>query len=80
MEEFEILDNYLENEVEIDTENILKKIELKLEEIPYLKQMIRKTEIYLRRHEDLDESRKKEILYNSLKREIRYLKKGVLMS
>lgn len=80
LEEIEILDNYLENEVEIDTENILKKIELKLEEIPYLKQMIRKTEIYLRRHEDLDESRKKEILYNSLKREIRYLKKGVLMS
>ena len=43
--------------------------------------MIRKTEIYLRRHEkDLDENRKKEILFNSLKREIRFLKKAVLIA
>lgn len=79
--EIEKLNSFLDTEIEKDSENILEKIKEQLNQIQYLQQMIRKTEIYLRRHEkDLDENRKKEILFNSLKREIRFLKKAVLIA
>ena len=80
LKEIDNLNLYLDTEMGNNAEDLLEKIETKLEETPYLKQMIRKTEIYIRRHEkDLSESRKKEILYNSLKKEIRFLKRGVLI-
>ena len=75
------LSSYLD-EISLDnSEIILEQIKEKINQIHYLKQMIRKTEIYLRRHEkDLNEVRQREILLNSLKKEIRFLKKGILIS
>ena len=79
--EIEEFNQYIEEQSSIDSENLLEEIKNKINEIPYLRQMLRKTEIYLRRHEkDLDESRKKEILINSIKKEIRFLKKGILLA
>lgn len=79
--EIEKLNSFLDKEIDQNSENILDKIKEQLSQVQYLQQMIRKTEIYLRRHEkDLDENRKKDILFNSLKREIRFLKKAVLIA
>ena len=79
--DIEEFNQYIEEKSLIDSENLLEEIKNKINEIPYLRQMLRKTEIYLRRHEkDLDESRKKEILINSIKKEIRFLKKGILLA
>ncbi|HMV45274.1 MAG TPA: DUF115 domain-containing protein [Leptospiraceae bacterium] len=59
------------------TEELLDKVKM----IPYLKQMIRKTEIYVKRHElELTENRKKDILVSSILKEIRFLKKGILIA
>ena len=81
LNELNNLSSYLD-EISIDnSEIILEQIKEKINQIHYLKQMIRKTEIYLRRHEkDLNEVRQREILLNSLKKEIRFLKKGILIS
>lgn len=43
----------------------------------YLRRMVRKTEIYLLRHRDLSVQRKNELLIQSLKKEIRYLKRSL---
>ncbi len=43
----------------------------------YLRRMVRKTEIYLLRHKDLDTNRKNKILIQSLKKEIHYLKRSI---
>ncbi len=81
LNEIAILNQYLHSEIPGEPEKILEEIKEKISQIPYLKQMIRKTEIYLLRHEkDLNESRQKEILLNSLKKEIRFLKKGILLA
>ncbi len=81
LNELEVMIHYLNTITSNKSEVILEQIKEKINQIPYLKQMIRKTEIYLRRHEkDLDDSRQKEILINSLKKEIRFLKKGILIA
>ncbi len=43
----------------------------------YLRRMVRKTEIYLLRHKDLNTNRKNTILIQSLKKEIHYLKRSI---
>ncbi|MCG6148625.1 DUF115 domain-containing protein [Leptospira levettii] len=43
----------------------------------YLRRLIRKTEIYLLRHKDLDLKRKNQILIQSIRKEIRYLKRSL---
>ncbi len=43
----------------------------------YLRRMVRKTEIYLLRHKDLTIQRKNNILTQSLKKEIHYLKRSI---
>jgi hypothetical protein len=81
LKELEIISGYLNTKNSNESEVIIEQIKEKIEQIPYLRQMIRKTEIYLRRHEkDLNDLRKKEILINSLKKEIRFLKKGILIA
>jgi hypothetical protein len=44
---------------------------------PYLRRMVRKTEIYLSRHRDLAREKQNELLIQSLKKEIRYLKRSL---
>jgi len=59
-------------------EEIVSDIKEKLRDMQYLKQMIRKTEIYLLRHKDqLDNTKKKNLLIQSLKKEIQFLKRGI---
>ncbi|TGM54540.1 DUF115 domain-containing protein [Leptospira biflexa] len=43
----------------------------------YLRRLIRKTEIYLLRHRDLDTIRKNQIMIQSIRKEIRYLKRSL---
>jgi hypothetical protein len=43
----------------------------------YLRRMVRKTEIYLLRHKDLSIERKNNILIQSIKKEIHYLKRSI---
>ncbi|TGM00327.1 hypothetical protein EHQ79_14960, partial [Leptospira jelokensis] len=43
----------------------------------YLRRLVRKTEIYLLRHKDLDRVRKNQILLQSIRKEIRYLKRSL---
>ncbi|EOQ90615.1 PF01973 family protein [Leptospira yanagawae serovar Saopaulo str. Sao Paulo = ATCC 700523] len=43
----------------------------------YLRRLIRKTEIYLLRHKDLDIKRKNQIMLQSIRKEIRYLKRSL---
>ena len=62
-----------------DPEFIISFLNEQLKGKPYLHPMIRKTEIYLKRHDsELDVERKKELLLNSIQKEIRFLKKGLL--
>ncbi|MCZ8341900.1 MAG: DUF115 domain-containing protein [Leptospira sp.] len=44
---------------------------------PYLRRMVRKTEIYLSRHKNLAFEKQNELLIESLKKEIRYLKRSL---
>jgi hypothetical protein len=62
---------------ELDPEKIIDILSNELKEKPYLQSMIRKTEIYLKRHTDLEISKKKDLLLNSLKKEIKFLKRGL---
>ncbi|GBF49505.1 hypothetical protein LPTSP4_10190 [Leptospira ryugenii] len=48
-----------------------------LQEQTYLRRTVRKSEIYLQRHRDLDQARKNSILIQSLKKEIHYLKRSI---
>lgn len=43
----------------------------------YLRRLVRKTEIYLLRHKDLDIKRKNQIMIQSIQKEIRYLKRSL---
>lgn len=43
----------------------------------YLRRLVRKTEIYLLRHKDLDTKRKNQIMFQSIRKEIRYLKRSL---
>ncbi|MBM9588945.1 motility associated factor glycosyltransferase family protein [Leptospira sp. 201903075] len=48
-----------------------------MREESYLRRMVRKTEIYILRHKDLDLDRKNQIMIQSIKKEIRYLKRSL---
>ncbi|MCE9500515.1 MAG: DUF115 domain-containing protein, partial [Leptospira sp.] len=59
-------------------EEIIEEIKERLKDIKFLKQMIRKTEIYLLRHsKEIDEFKKKNLLTQSLKKEIQFLRRGI---
>ncbi len=71
-----VLDSYQKSTM--SEEQILEAIDLELMDKPYLASMIRKTKIYLKRHSNLSLERKKELLFQSLKKEIRFLKRAIL--
>lgn len=48
-----------------------------MREESYLRRMVRKTEIYILRHKDLEAERKNQLLIQSIKKEIRYLKRSL---
>ncbi|TGK91422.1 DUF115 domain-containing protein [Leptospira brenneri] len=48
-----------------------------IREQSYLRRMVRKTEIYILRHKDLELDRKNQLLIQSIKKEIRYLKRSL---
>ncbi|MBE7411687.1 MAG: DUF115 domain-containing protein [Leptospiraceae bacterium] len=78
LNEFKNLIENLEN-LQLDDSEFLNELKLKLNDLPYLKEMIRKTEIYLLRHEkELDPEKKKKLLSDSLRKEILFLKRGLL--
>ena len=59
-------------------ENLVKATAKAAQNKSYLKAMLRKTEIYLQRHKNnLDKTREKELFVSSIKREIKFLKKGI---
>ncbi len=53
-------------------------LQMELQSRPYIQSMIRKTQIYLKRHANLEFTKKKELLVTALKRELRFLKRGIL--
>jgi hypothetical protein len=71
-----VLDSYQKSKM--NEEQILEAIDLELMDKPYLASMIRKTKIYLKRHSNLSLEHKKELLFQSLKKEIRFLKRAIL--
>ncbi|TGL90803.1 DUF115 domain-containing protein [Leptospira congkakensis] len=48
-----------------------------MREQSYLRRMVRKTEIYILRHKDLELVRKNQLMIQSIKKEIRYLKRSL---
>lgn len=48
-----------------------------MREQSYLRRMVRKTEIYILRHQDLELVRKNQLMIQSIKKEIRYLKRSL---
>ncbi|MCB1178430.1 MAG: motility associated factor glycosyltransferase family protein [Leptospiraceae bacterium] len=70
-----LMNNYEKSH--LDSKLIIENIKLELEHRTYLKSMIRKSEIYLKRHSDLDEDRKLKILFTSIRKEIRFIKIGL---
>ncbi|MEM7180136.1 MAG: 6-hydroxymethylpterin diphosphokinase MptE-like protein [Spirochaetota bacterium] len=61
------------------TEALMNTLKERLTQTPYIKLMLRKIEVYLRRHDQgLSPERKKEIFVGTLRKEIRFLKKGIL--
>lgn len=81
LNELNELIEFLEEAKSKDSDSLLIQLNSKLENISYLKQMIRKTEIYLKRHSiELSEDRKNDILISSIRKEIRFLKKGILIA
>ncbi|MCB1158346.1 MAG: motility associated factor glycosyltransferase family protein [Leptospiraceae bacterium] len=59
---------------------LLKNLDEETEKIPFLAQILRKTLVYTRRQENkLNNERKISLLLTSLKKEIRYLKKALLI-
>lgn len=68
------------NAFAVDTENTSfqdSEIWIWMQSESYLRRLIRKTEIYLLRHKDLDTKRKNQILIQSIRKEIRYLKRSL---
>lgn len=59
-------------------EQVLDILQTELQTRPYINSMIRKTQIYLKRHANLEPNKKKELLLSALKKELRFLKRGVL--
>jgi hypothetical protein len=63
---------------ELDSEKVIDELKNSIKDKSYLKSMLRKTEIYLQRHKnDLNKTREKELFVSSIKREIKFLKKGI---
>jgi hypothetical protein len=63
---------------DLDSEKVIEVIQNSIKNKSYLKSMLRKTEIYLQRHKnDLNKTREKELFVSSIKREIKFLKKGI---
>jgi hypothetical protein len=69
--------NQLES-TKLPAEIVNDMLESELQKYPYLSAMIRKSRIYIKRHSQLEENRKKEILFSALRKEIRFLKKGLV--
>ena len=74
----------LENEIhnlttsDLESEKVIELIQNTIKNKSYLKAMLRKTEIYLQRHKNnLDKTREMELFVSSIKREIKFLKKGI---
>jgi hypothetical protein len=63
---------------DLDSEKVIEIIQNSIKNKSYLKSMLRKTEIYLQRHKnELNKTREKELFVSSIKREIKFLKKGI---
>ncbi len=63
---------------DLESEKVIELIQSTIKNKSYLKAMLRKTEIYLQRHKNnLDKTREKELFVSSIKREIKFLKKGI---
>jgi hypothetical protein len=80
---FELRD--LENKInkylksEMDATELLEIVKQEIQDKTYLTSMLRKTEIYLQRHKkDLTKEREKDLFVSSVKKEIRFLKKGIM--
>ena len=80
---FELRD--LENKInkyiksEMDATELLEIVKQEIKDKTYLISMLRKTEIYLQRHKkDLTKEREKDLFVSSVKKEIRFLKKGIM--
>ncbi len=74
----------LENEIhivitkEINPEKMIEIIRSSIKDKSYLSAMLRKTEIYLQRHRNsFSKEREKDLFISSIKREIKFLKKGI---
>lgn len=74
---FEKVLNIYENSSLSDAE-VFESLQAELQTKPYLNSMIRKTQIYLKRHLDLSFTRKKELLISAIKKELKFLKRGLL--
>lgn len=70
-EELESLTKYLDSAVNLD------ELEKKLSQSEYLKRMVRKTDVYLRRHPDLEDSKKIELWKKGLGKEVHFLKRSL---
>ena len=83
LEDIYLLENKIK-EFEQSNSNSIEIIEFLKEELKeksYLNSMIRKTIIYLRRHKnEFSKDKEKELFLNSIKKEIKFLKKGILTS
>ncbi|MCX7999875.1 MAG: hypothetical protein N3A69_13140, partial [Leptospiraceae bacterium] len=74
---FEKVLNIYENSSLSEVE-VFESLQAELQTKPYLNSMIRKTQIYLKRHSDLSSTRKRELLISALKKELKFLKRGLL--
>jgi hypothetical protein len=63
----------------MDATELLETVKQEIKDKTYLISMLRKTEIYLQRHKkDLTKEREKDLFVSSVKKEIRFLKKGIM--
>ncbi|MDF3821072.1 DUF115 domain-containing protein [Leptospira sp. 96542] len=69
------LDSFEKNKEEIDFQNA--ELWTWIKEQSYLRRMVRKTEIYILRHRELETKRKNQIMIQSIRKEVRYLKRSL---
>jgi hypothetical protein len=63
----------------MDASELLETVKQEIQDKSYLISMLRKTEIYLQRHKkELTKEREKDLFVSSVKKEIRFLKKGIM--
>jgi len=71
------IENYQKSEM--DASELLETVKQEIQDKSYLISMLRKTEIYLQRHKkELTKEREKDLFVSSVKKEIRFLKKGIM--